>query len=54
MHDKKNINLEEIYKLTNLSENFSINELVDTSLSKNSQKTSEILMKVIINQKMEY
>ena len=43
MHDKKNINLEEIYKLTNLAENFSINELVDTSLSKNSQKTSEIL-----------
>jgi len=43
MNDKKNINLEEIYKLTNLAENFSINELVDTSLSKNSQKTSEIL-----------
>ncbi len=43
MKDKKNINLEEIYKLTNLAENFSINELVDTSLSKNSQKTSEIL-----------
>ena len=41
--DKKNINLEEIYKLTNLAENYSINELVDTSLSKNSQKTSEIL-----------
>ena len=40
---KKKINLEEIYKLTNLSENISINELVDTSLSKNSQKTSEIL-----------
>ena len=43
MNNKKNINLEEIYKLTNLAENFSINELVDTSLSKNSQKTSEIL-----------
>ena len=43
MNDKKNINLEEIYKLTNLAENFSINELVDTSLSKNSQRTSEIL-----------
>ena len=38
INDKKNINLEEIYKLTNLAENFSINELVDTSLSKNSQK----------------
>ena len=43
MHDRKNINLEEIYKLTNLSENFSINELVDNSLSKNYQKTSEII-----------
>ncbi len=43
IHDKKNINLEEIYKLTNLAENFSINELVDTTLSKNSQKTSEII-----------
>tara|TARA_Y100000591_G_C21782549_1_gene671933 strand:+ start:341 stop:1327 length:987 start_codon:yes stop_codon:yes gene_type:complete len=43
IQDKKNISSEEIYKLTNLAENFSINELVDTSLSKNSKKTSEIL-----------
>ena len=43
IQDKKNINLEEIFKLTNLSENFSINELVDTSLLKNTKKTSEIL-----------
>ena len=43
IQDKNNINLEEIFKLTNLSENFSINELVDTSLSKNTKKTSEIL-----------
>ena len=43
MHGKNSVNLEEIYKLTNLSENFSINELVDTSLSKNFQKTSEII-----------
>ena len=43
MHGKKNINLEEIHKLTNLAENFSINELVDTSLLKNPQKTSEII-----------
>ena len=43
MHGKKNINLEEIYKLTNLSENFNINELVDNSLSKNYQKISEIM-----------
>ena len=43
MGNKKNKNLEQIYKLTNLAEKFSINELVDTSLSKNSQKTSEII-----------
>ena len=43
MQDKKNINTEQIYRLTNLSENFSINELVDTTLSKNPQKTSEII-----------
>ena len=43
IQDKKTINLEEIYKLTNLAENFSINELVDNSLSKNSKKTSEII-----------
>ena len=43
MHDKKNINLEEIYRLTNLAENFSINELVDTSLSKNLRKASDII-----------
>ena len=43
IENKNNINLEEIYKLTNLAENFSINELVDNSLSKNSQKTAEIL-----------
>ena len=43
MIDKKNINLEEIYKLTNLAENFNISELVDTSLCKNPKKTCEIL-----------
>jgi len=43
IHGKKNINLEEIYKLTNMAENFNINELVDTALSKNSQKTSDII-----------
>tara|TARA_Y100000816_G_scaffold263303_1_gene221590 strand:- start:300 stop:1286 length:987 start_codon:yes stop_codon:yes gene_type:complete len=43
MNDKRNISLEEIYKLTNLAENFSINELVDSSLSKNTRKTSEII-----------
>ena len=43
MQDKKSISLEEIYKLTNLAENFSINELVDTTLSKNFKRTSKII-----------
>ena len=43
MQNRRNISLEEIYKLTNLSQNISINELVDNSLSKNIQKTSEII-----------
>ena len=43
MQDRKNVSLEEIYKLTNLAENFSINELVDTSLAKYPQKISEII-----------
>ncbi len=43
MEDKKSINLKEIYRLTNLAENFSVNELVDNSLSKNSKKTSEMI-----------
>ena len=43
IQDKKNISLDEIYKLTNLIENFRVSELVDNSLSKNVQKTSEII-----------
>ncbi len=41
--DKKSISLKEIYTLTNLSENFTATELVDSSLAKNSQKTCSIL-----------
>ena len=41
--DKKRISIEEIYSLTNLSENYSINELVDNCLAKNKQKTIYIL-----------
>ena len=41
--DKKVISLKEISTLTNLSENYSANELVDASLSKNIKKTQEIL-----------
>ena len=38
MQNKKGISLEEILKLTNLAENFSISELVDNSLVKNKKK----------------
>jgi DNA polymerase III subunit delta len=40
--NKKNINLEEIIKLTNLAENYSASELVDYSLAKNTRKTVTI------------
>jgi DNA polymerase-3 subunit delta len=41
--NKKNLNLEEIVKLTNLSDNYSASELVDYSLAKNIRKTVTIL-----------
>ena len=41
--DKKKISKEEIYNLTNLSENYNISELVDNCLAKNKQKTIYIL-----------
>ena len=41
--NKKNINLHEITKLTNLAENYSASELIDQSLAKNTRKTVSIL-----------
>ena len=41
--NKKKINIEEILKLTNLAENYSVTELVDNCLAKNSKKTVNIL-----------
>ena len=41
--NKKKISVEEIYSLTNLTENHSINELVDNCLAKNKQRTLYIL-----------
>ena len=41
--NKKNLNLEEIIKLTNLAGNYSASELVDHSLAKNTRKTVTIL-----------
>ncbi|WP_415323403.1 DNA polymerase III subunit delta [Candidatus Pelagibacter sp. Uisw_127] len=41
--NKKNINLQEIIKLTNLADNYSASELIDHSLAKNTRKTATIL-----------
>ena len=41
--NKKNINLNQIIKLTNLADNYSASELVDHSLAKNTRKTISIL-----------
>ena len=41
--NKKNLNIQEIIKLTNLADNYSASELVDHSLAKNTRKTVTIL-----------
>jgi len=41
--NKKNIEINEILKLTNLAENFSISELVDNTLAGNRKKTLNIM-----------
>ena len=41
--NKKNINLQEIIKLSNLADNYSASELIDHSLAKNTRKTVTIL-----------
>tara|TARA_B100001093_G_scaffold253921_1_gene242958 strand:+ start:3048 stop:4034 length:987 start_codon:yes stop_codon:yes gene_type:complete len=41
--DKKKIETEDLIKLINLTENFSINDLIDVCLSKNNKKTVNIL-----------
>ena len=43
LKDKNKINIEEILKLTNLSENYNYSELVDNCLAKNLKKTVNIL-----------
>ena len=43
LHNKTKIEYEDISKLTNLGENFSASELVDSSLAKNTKKTLNIL-----------
>src|SRR6056300_846090 len=41
--NKKNLNIQEIIKLTNLADNYSASELIDYSLAKNTRKTVTIL-----------
>ncbi len=41
--NKKNLNLEEVIRLTNLADNYNASELVDHSLAKNTRKTVAIL-----------
>ena len=41
--NKKNINLQEIIKLTNLADNYGASELIDHCLAKNTRKTMTIL-----------
>jgi DNA polymerase III subunit delta len=41
--NKKKINIEDLLKLTNLAENYSVSELVDNCLAKNKKKTVNIL-----------
>ena len=43
MMKKKNIEIEEILKLTNLAENYNVSQLIDSCLSKNKKKTVNIL-----------
>jgi len=41
--NKKKIDIEQILKITNLSENYNVSELIDSCLIKNSKKTANIL-----------
>ena len=40
--DKKKVNIDDVIKLTNLAENYSISELADNCLSKNIKKINKI------------
>tara|TARA_B110001454_G_scaffold209337_1_gene222721 strand:- start:23 stop:1018 length:996 start_codon:yes stop_codon:yes gene_type:complete len=41
--NRKSINIDEVYKLTNLAENYNVSELIDNLLAKNTKKTANIL-----------
>ena len=42
-YEKKNVTFEEVFKITNLAENYSINELIDNCLAKNKKRIGTIL-----------
>ena len=41
--EKGKVSFEEVFKITNLAENFSVNELIDNCLAKNKKRISAIL-----------
>ena len=43
VRNRKNINIDDVYKLTNLAENYNVSELIDSLLVKNRKKTANIL-----------
>ena len=50
--DKKKIDINDLVKLTNLSENHSINKIVDLSLAKNTKQTLRALNENIFSRKV--
>ena len=45
--NKKQINEDDILKITNLAENYEISELIDNCLVKKKKKSQKFLMKII-------
>ena len=42
-YEKSKVSFDEVYKITNLAENYSVNELIDNCLAKNKKRISAIL-----------
>ena len=42
-YEKGKVSFDEVYKITNLAENYSVNELIDNCLAKNKKRISAIL-----------
>ena len=52
--NKSKINLQDILKLTNLAENYSVSELIDSCLSKNKKKLYIFLMRITTHWRTVY